>query len=811
MYKVSMWRSAFIAVACSISCMAGADTQARPLDIPAGDLIVALAELAKQSGVEFVYRADLLEGVHTRGVSGNLSPQEAVTKLLEGTSLILHTDEATGAMRISPACSSGTTRISGDASAASTRLEESRRDSSGRPIRLAAGQANESGAEEAGQSGSPQGMLEEIVVTAEKTQRSLRQTATSVSALNAAEIERRAAFMGNDLLKEIPNVTTSEPSNYAPAVRGLNGTGAASGAGAFIAGTRPRLGYQVDGRSLSYNEAIFSDSSLWDVSQVEVYRGPQSTLQGRNAIAGIVALRTNEPTFDWEGKVRAIAGDQHTRQASGVLSGPLVDDMLAFRVSADVRTSLSPIETEPFTGESKPGKYRSESVRARLLIAPASMPTMKTLVTLSHVDAYAPQGTLAARPFGNYRGEFSDPPLPGRNARFQTRANTAIVDTSWGLSDTITLQGLVTATDLKVNRYTDPGRGIARIDAKEYSFEPRLRATLLDGRLKGFIGAFVFRNDQDEALDLLGGLTFKDSTDTNAVFGDATLALTSAVDLNLAARYEYEKRNRVGGNPPFFIDYDETFKEFMPKVTLSWKVDEAWTVGAVAGKGYNGGAAGFTFFPPFVSYTFEPEHVWNYELFARAALLDNRLALSANVFFNDYSDLQLPFDLNPDPEILANVIRNADQVEVYGAELSARFAPVRQFEMSLDVGLLHSKVTKNPGSGIEGNELERSPGFNARVGLAYRPTEAFELSVGGFYSDSYNSDVFPPLGKVDSYFVADAQASYRFGKARLFVSVDNLFDEVIPVYLFQDEVDPANDAAVLMEPRTVMAGIEYRF
>src|SRR5690606_23147886 len=106
------------------------------------------------------------------------------------------------------------------------------------------------------------------------------------------------------------------PSSTAPAVRGIDGTGPGVGADAFFAGTRPRLSYQVDNRTLTHNEAIYLDGLLWDTQQVEVYRGPQSTLQGRNAIAGVVAVKTVDPAFSWDGRVRGVVGEDDVWQLS---------------------------------------------------------------------------------------------------------------------------------------------------------------------------------------------------------------------------------------------------------------------------------------------------------------------------------------------------------------------------------------------------------------------------------------------------------------------------------------------------------------
>jgi len=96
-----------------------------------------------------------------------------------------------------------------------------------------------------------------------------------------------------------PNISLVGTGNQAPTIRGVDGTGAAKGADAFYAGSRPRLNVQIDGRPASYNEITFGDSALWDVDHVEILRGAQSTLQGRNAIAGTLITKTKDPTFDF--------------------------------------------------------------------------------------------------------------------------------------------------------------------------------------------------------------------------------------------------------------------------------------------------------------------------------------------------------------------------------------------------------------------------------------------------------------------------------------------------------------------------------
>jgi outer membrane receptor protein involved in Fe transport len=193
---------------------------------------------------------------------------------------------------------------------------------------------------------------DDIIVTAERANRTLRETASSVAVSTSEDLERKSGvYSTNDLLDRIPNILSIEPGNDLPAVRGIDGTGPGGGAAAFFAGARPRLSFQVDGRTLSANEATFGDTSLWDASQVEVYRGPQSTLLGRNAIAGVVAIKTTDPNFDWHGAARAIAGNRDEVQLSGAIGGPIASDLLAFRLTADWQqariSSISLLTPEP--------------------------------------------------------------------------------------------------------------------------------------------------------------------------------------------------------------------------------------------------------------------------------------------------------------------------------------------------------------------------------------------------------------------------------------------------------------------------------
>ncbi len=648
--------------------------------------------------------------------------------------------------------------------------------------------------------------VEEIVVTAERTNRSLRDTATSVQVMTAEDIARAAGIQSiYDVLGDIPNVVANRTANNAPAVRGIDGGGPAIGANAFFAGTRPRVNFMVDGRALTFNEAIYLDGGIWDAQQIEVYRGPQSTLQGRNAIGGVIAIKTADPTFDWHGKARFILGEDNLRQTSAAVGGPLVGDTLAFRVSGDYRAEDAYITVYPYPQLPHPGHYAEQTYRGKLLFTPNSLDNFRSLLTVSYTDAFAPQTLSVKKPFDSFLSSTTNTP------RFRTRALVGISDTTWQMTDGLGLSTYLTASDFKVNRYVNTGGGIAQIDGSEYTAEPRLRFGNSSDQISAFIAPYLFYSHQKEAIDLFGGGKFKDSTLTWAVFGEATWRPSSLFDLTFGSRYEKENRDRSGGTGPFLINYHRSFDAFLPRATASLHTSPQTTWGVTVGRGYNSGGAGFAFNPPFPSFTYEKETVWNYEAFVRTSFFDDRMKVRANIFYNDYRGLQLPFDVAQNPSAPATIIRNAEKGTTYGAEVEARFTVHEGLDLKASGGLLQTKVNRYTDPSVQGRDLPRSPAFQFSAGVYAAPIRNVDVSADVRYTDSYYSDVFNNArGKTDPYAEVNAQAGYRIGFARLFVSVTNLFNTHTPV-LLTPVANPANDIASMNRPRRFMGGIEAAF
>lgn len=640
-----------------------------------------------------------------------------------------------------------------------------------------------------------------IVVTGEKGNSSIHDTSSSVEVYNSRRLESAPGVStASDLLKMTSNVVDTGIGNDLPTIRGVDGTGPAQGAHAFLNGSRPRMNVSVDGRSLSYNELGFGPLSLWDIEQVEVFRGPQSLLQGRNSIAGAMFITSKDPTFHWESAVKGGIGNRHYSQMAVMASGPLLEDELAFRVSVDRQQRRSTADMVAYAPVGDPREVEITTSRFKLLYNPTALPDLISRLTVNHYDTQAPQNeaTTSAR-------------YEARRPVLETQSTSVIWDIGWEEYDVLKLENKLVYTDFNNHRRTYEDLNAAEIDGKEFQLEPLAHFGASDDRLRALVGLRYFYAKQDEFVNMdsyYGGMnTFDDKTQTFSAFAEASYAVVPLVDVTLGGRFEHEERKRVGGSSNVAIDFDKTYDVFLPKVEVAYKPQPENTYGARISRGYNGGGAGLTLTTPFISYTYSPEYVWNYELFSRHQLKDSDVELTTNIFYNDYKNMQLPTTVGT-----TEVIVNADKVATYGAELGARWAPSWVFEMNGSVGLLKSKIERFSGSSLEGNKLARAPGYSANVGAIWRFLESFELSGNVSFSDSYYSNADnDPRGRISSNWRTNLQLAYNFKHGRATLFAQNLFDNNDSVMNYYGTSRGVNYLSEIKSDRTIGTSLELTF
>ena len=625
-------------------------------------------------------------------------------------------------------------------------------------------------------------VLDEITVTGEKFERSQSSTGSSTTVVTGDQFKREANLLSaTQLLKRDVNILDTGLGNDLPTVRGVDGSGPAVGAVAFFAGSRPRLNMQIDGRTSSYNELAFGTKSLWDMKQVEIYRGAQSYAQGRNAIAGAVVMTSNDPTQEWEGAAKLNMGNHRLAQTAALISGPVVKDELAFRLSVDHQQRETAVDLPHYDPVGNPRWFKATNTRAKLLWTPSALPDLYSRLTFNHLNARAPQSETEL--------QSHSPRYTPERPVFQTRSASTIWDIGYQLSERWKWENKLVYTHFIHDRKTTSPfntalppnrRGVpARVDGNEFQIEPIVKYE--SEKYRGLFGLFYFNAKQDESVTMLNGriartpitTNFNDKTKTKAAFGEITFTPDIPFELTLSARYEQEHHQRKGKSAMFFINRDKKYNVFLPKADIAWKINDDQRLGFKVGKGYNPGGAGVTFGVPYTSYEYDAEYVWNYELYHRWTSADKRLRINSNLFYNDYKDMQLPFTLGPN----SIVIRNADKVVTYGAEINTEWQATEKLALNAGIGMLKTDIKRYPNSGIEGNKLARAPSFSGKVGANYRLLDHLEIGTNYSYNSSYYSTADNLAnGKVGHYDQLDVYLAYDFKHARITLYADNVLN-----------------------------------
>lgn len=625
-------------------------------------------------------------------------------------------------------------------------------------------------------------VLDEITVTGEKFERSQSSTASSTSVVTAEQLKREPNLLSaTQLLKRDVNILDTGLGNDLPTVRGVDGSGPAVGAVAFFAGSRPRLNMQIDGRTSSYNELAFGTKSLWDMKQVEIYRGAQSYAQGRNAIAGAVVMTSNDPTQEWEGAAKLNMGNHRLVQTAALISGPVVKDELAFRLSVDHQQRETAVDLPHYDPVGNPRWFKATNTRAKLLWTPSALPDLYSRLTFNHFNAQAPQSETELQP--------NSPRYTPERPVFQTRSASTIWDIGYQLSEHWKWENKLVYTHFIHDRKTTSPfntalppnrRGVpARVDGNEFQIEPIVKYE--SEKYRGLFGLFYFNAKQDESVTMLNGriartpitTNFNDKTKTKAAFGEITFTPDIPFELTLSARYEQEHHQRKGKSAMFSINRDKKYNVFLPKADIAWKINDDQRLGFKVGKGYNPGGAGVTFGAPYISYEYDAEYVWNYELYHRWTSADKHLRINSNLFYNDYKDMQLPFTLGPN----SIEIRNADKVVTYGAEINTEWQATEKLALNAGIGMLKTDIKRYPNSGIEGNKLARAPSFSGKLGANYRLLDHLEIGTNYSYNSSYYSTADNLAnGKVGHYDQLDVYLAYDFKHARITLYADNVLN-----------------------------------
>lgn len=651
--------------------------------------------------------------------------------------------------------------------------------------------------------------IEKITVYGEKIERSLKDTTSSVSVIDKDSLDSGRYQSVSDALSEIPNVVVLTGS--VPDIRGVSGNGSASGFNSFTGGARARVSTLVDGVAEPFVADLTGDTGLWDIQQVEVFRGPQSTINGRNSIGGTVFIKTEDPTFDWRGAARLGYRDQNNYVDSAVMvSGPILDDELAFRLSGQNVTGET--YNKGLVYETNPAPFDLNELitnrwRGKFLWQPSAIEELKVLYSFSYNDEKGDSG----RNYFSGDDPWAYRPILQRYIETESTTHSVKVDYDLGSGRALDLvvaymdydwgsksyEALVTAqqyVDMKDESYTVDGK---------YSFG------LNDRDFNGFIGLAYYERSQDFGSTGSSVYTGDDSSSSLSIYGELTYGLAESLWLTVGGRVmrDEQKRNFSmlyrGTQLEEKLDNDSTIT--LPKLVLQYAITDNTTLAASARRGYNSGGGALSLAES-EYYYYDEEFVDTYELSARSMFLGGNVNLSANLFYNDFDGYQASNQ--------ARKITNVDKAVTYGIETELSAMLTANWQVITGVGLLDSEIKKVDSSygDIVGNQLNSAPHVTANLGVKYWLNDAFSVGVSGNYVGEYFADIDNTESRIaGDYVVARLSVDYQKDNWRISGFINNMFDEQAMTVNEPPSANYVNGYAAIIDPRNLGVSVMYSF
>ena len=637
--------------------------------------------------------------------------------------------------------------------------------------------------------------LEEIIVTAEKREASLQDTALAITAVGGEMLENGGLDEIEDLSLDVPSLVFSRAGGEAQVyIRGV-------GTNLFGIGQDSSVAVHQDG--VYQGRAQMGLTQFLDVERVEVLRGPQGTLYGRNATAGVINIIHRAPGDEPEGYVNLKLGNFNRYDGEAAYGGPLGEGAgfrLAVRYGSDGGFTE---DLDPRGGDEVDG---GETMAARATLSFALSDTINAKIIGDYTDFDGDNRTI--RPRGNLHRSAAEgaQALPGfdqtRNEvdSFQKWTIGGITaEVTADLGNGVTLTSITGYRQFEDSfRFNTDGTEIFvtqthfERDTDQFSEEIRLACACDD--YQWIAGLYYFTEDKEEALGLpalnFGGafnIFATNKTDAWAGFGELTWRFSDRLDGTVGLRYSSEEkedwnlRGLTGGNfdglfgasdPRAFSfgfpprNTTDDWSAFTPKLGLKYDLRDDIMVYSTLTRGFKSGGTNSLSGDP----AFDPEYLWSLELGGKSTLADGRATANAALFYYDYTDLQVSTFTEGTVSVT-----NAAEATVLGLELDVSMVLSDEFTWTSSAMLLDAEydefVTRyGGGTGIvldvAGNSLVNAPEVSLTSTLNYSadigPGEFSAMAQIAYRSTVYHSQFNEAEVGQGSLMLANIRAGIRF-------------------------------------------------
>ncbi|MBW7836958.1 MAG: TonB-dependent receptor [Sphingomonadales bacterium] len=583
--------------------------------------------------------------------------------------------------------------------------------------------------------------FDEIVVTSRRREERLQDIPDSVTAFSSAAIEAADVRQINDVISMVPNISIIEAQDPGLALISIRGVGQERNG-------EPPVAIVIDGVQMSAADRV--NQELYDIERIEVLKGPQGALYGRNAIAGAIVIETVKPDNELAGFIEGRYANGKEVAAVAALRGPIIEDKLFFSLSGNAKSFDGVIENvtlrkPPLTtsgqtvGDPIKVDFADEAnLRGRLILHATESLTFDLRASYSDFDGGAsyyiplPPGepNNTSVPVQNDELGFAQRRLEEYSLKmdYDTDAFSVTSVTAYSITD------FEFHEDLEWQPISLFGVDQARY-SRSWSQELRITSAS-DQRLRWMAGVyyldlhrttdtmFLLNIDSDDTLDLsIPTVGTVENNISYAAFGQLNYDATEKLELTLALRYDRDRRKQddhILGNQE-----KATFDLLQPKFSAAYRWSDSFMTYITAGRGFRSG--GFNAPGPVFPLVFKAEKTTNFEIGLKSNFFDNRVLVNAAAFYTKYKNMQ-QFSLVQSLQGLFNV----DNADILGFELEVAAKPTQNLQIDASLGLLDSEI-KNFTSTLEtapgvvlvapgnviGNQVPRMYGWSTRLGAQY--------------------------------------------------------------------------------------------
>ncbi len=705
-------------------------------------------------------------------------------------------------------------------------------------------------------------LLEEVIVTAQRREQSIQEVPMSITAFTGAQLAELQADNLNSIQGAVPNLNL------------VKGRGSNSSVNIFIRGVGqpdalqtfdPAVGLYLDDVYMSRIQGgLFK---LYDIERIEVLRGPQGTLYGKNTPGGAIRLITRTPGQEFEAQAGLLFGNYDRIQAKAYMSGPVSDSLsLGLSVLYDQRDGYV---TDPLDGRD----YNDEdTIVARLkgkwdvnddvnIVFSADYTKEDVALTLGRAEA-----ALVAL---NYNATFTGftpvllQPAPTGKWNFKTSTDMGDfggqktdnyggnVTVNWDIDERTSFRSITAYRKLKTASYIDIDASVYQLgdvyvglDQSQFSQEFQLLGDNGDD-LHWVAGLFYLNekvpSDQiafaDDYLQYVGiPISFKRTvaddlnTKSYAAFGQVDWQFADRWSLGVGLRYTYETKdyfrttstfsNLLGNaDPAYTFDESDQWVDWTPTVTLDYDMNDNVRLYGRLANGFKSGGFNGRANSSVDKSTFDPETVWTGEIGAKTIMADGKFQANYAMFISRYDDFQARVSVGEGLELRFPVL-NAATLNLWGAEVDFVWAPVEAFQLSSQIGYLNSKYGSGGFTGADGVEDEPAfaPKLTARVAGMYSFFLAGGSTLNFNAAASYRDSMWLSVDNLDTlwesdYWVLDGFVSWvsQGGRWTVMAGIKNAGDKEYKVEGQEFRAVGNIQTAYYGDPKTYTLSVDWKF